>query len=846
MHPENRNDSDNRLTSRTGILVVMFVLFSAVAGLAFLASDARRDIDDLAKANTDNLEWSLGQLEVESLKFQRELIRAANSDTPDLAALRRTYDIFYSRIESLTARSFYRHLMDEPEVRALHDRVVAFRTDALRFIDARDADLTAAIPYLSEQVSAVLPNIRALSLASLATQAGVAEQARSDVLGALDRLALLGAAFFLSLVAVAIGFSIVARIARVETGRRADAMQRLETVVNTSLDGIMVIDPYGKVIAINPAAEKIFGYSEDEAVGHKLQDLVVPDRLQQAFSAALERYRAGKSHLIIGKGRVRFEAVRKNGEAFPIEFSLSKTGESERGEMVAYLRDVSKEVEDEQSLITARDNAMQGERAKARLLAVMSHEIRTPLNGLIGTIDLLSDTEMTPQQQNYLRNMKSSGNILMRHVNDVLDISRLDVERYEIQSVPFEVHEILDEVVETQQDAACASGNNLVGRIVDQHPPRLLGDPARITQVLLNLVGNANKFTQDGQVSVECEYDGRTNQLEFRVADTGTGIPADVIDTIFEDFVTLDDSYQRRADGTGLGLGIARRLVKAMGGEISVESEPGVGTVFSFSLPAVPAVKPQTDALARTSLSDTWQRRAILLVEDNEINRLVAREMLTQLGHHVTEATNGDDAIQKAGQKAFDLILMDISMPGKDGITTAHEIRSSGGANHETPILALTANVLPADQARFAAAGISHTILKPVTKAILRRELEALSGLKPAASTSPLDHEDKLAELRETLGADVVAQKIEQFQTEVGSFVEDLKNETESWSDEDLAKLLHKHAGSAAVFGRPQLRAALLNWESQIRQGQNYQLAEIARDLDLVLKLADRSSHEHN
>ena len=319
-----------------------------------------------------------------------------------------------------------------------------------------------------------------------------------------------------------------------------------------------------------------------------------------------------------------------------------------------------------------------------------------------GTLDLLSDTDLDERQQKYVGVMDASGKMLLEHVNNVLDISRVDAGMAERVEEPFDVCELAQSTVEGLQTTAELRGNTLK---IAQPGPRAgmrVGDRKRIQQILFNLLGNAIKFTENGAVTLEidCENGGET--VEFRVIDTGIGIAEADLARVFEDFVTLDASYQREVEGTGLGLGIVRRLTDLLQGEIGVESEEGAGSVFWVRLPLPHvAARPFTRTVSLAPQEVAGRALRVLVVEDNEINRMVAREMLERNGCVVTEAVDGQDGVRAAEADAFDLILMDISMPKLDGTAAARMVKSGHGPNAGTPIIALTAHALPADVARF-------------------------------------------------------------------------------------------------------------------------------------------------
>lgn len=450
-------------------------------------------------------------------------------------------------------------------------------------------------------------------------------------------------------------------------------------------------------------------------------------------------------------------------------------------------------------LADARDRALAGEKAKSEFLAVMSHEIRTPLNGILGNVALLEDSGLDADQARFVRNMGISGRVLMDHVDSVLDLARFTTGRISVAQEPLEVDRVLQDIVDSQDSHAQAQGNRLGWVWVGTPEPWICSDRAALQQILLNLVSNALKFTQDGEVRIEVEFDAHRledGEIEFRVIDTGGGIAEEDLPHVFDDFRTTDASFGRIAGGTGLGLGIARRLVLAMEGEIGVESTRGEGSVFWVRLPT----RRSAGGAARPMMVAHDLR--ILVVEDNEINLDVARDMISRLGHSVASARTGREGVEAASEQAFDLILMDIAMPEMDGLAAARAICDSGGASANAPIVALSANAVPEDRDRFRDAGLSMVLTKPLQKARLLHLLSRLGHTAPAAKAAP-SPEDIPSGLRT------------RFDQETEELLAWLAGRPEDRAD--IAGRCHRLAGTAAVFGQEDLRRALIALENAAR-----------------------------
>jgi len=522
--------------------------------------------------------------------------------------------------------------------------------------------------------------------------------------------------------------------------READ---KLSAMIEGMEEGVMFIDGDDTIVELNEYFLRLFGLAEEEIRDRRIWDTAVGNMFLE-FRDLLDRLKSGNDPgpTIIQKTIAGLKTVVRHRPIY------------RRGNYEGSVFNVI----DVTELVLAKDRAEAASRAKSAFLANMSHEIRTPLNAIVGLTDLILETKLTREQQDYLQMIQESSSALLAIVNDVLDFSKIEAGRLELDNVDFEIRPMIAGVCEILAKRASQKGLEFSSEIDPRTPSWIRGDPQRLRQILLNLGDNAVKFTSRGRVSIRVELESREGEdalIRFSVTDTGIGVAPENQALIFEDFTQADSSVTRRFGGTGLGLGISRKLVEMMGGEIGVKSPvnggmPG-GSCFWFRVPfrikaAKTADRPASSRPSPSEVSEpnpvseggslpgSWaappqSRIRILLVEDNRINQKVTTAILQKAGYRVEVVENGRKAIEVLPELAVDLVLMDVQMPEMDGLKATEFIRQNFRERASLPIIALTANAVKEERERCLRAGMNDFVFKPIQAKDLIAKIEKWARL---------------------------------------------------------------------------------------------------------------------
>jgi PAS domain S-box-containing protein len=634
--------------------------------------------------------------------------------------------------------------------------------------------------------------------------------------------------------------------------RESEAQARQLSMVAARTDNAVIItDREGRIEWVNDGFTRISGYRLDEVVGKSpgsfLQGPDSEPAIIQEMSDSIRRDKGFTKEVI---------NYSKDGKPYWISIEAQPIL-NEDGEVVQFMaieRDITAEKQRREELDQARIKAEEASRAKSRFLAMMSHEIRTPLNGVIGTLGLLRDTELSEEQKRYVETGRYSAENLLAIINDILSFSKLEAGKDDLEETVFDVRSLVESVGEVISTRAREKSLALHIDSDDNIPRHLVGDAGKIRQVLMNLAGNAVKFTERGEVRIRVSLlskDGDQLRLRFMVSDSGIGIRTQDQQSLFEEFWSLSPTYH--TTGTGLGLAICRNLVGIMSGSIDMESTPGKGSRFWFD---IPLSLPSDAAMADngTPAPDTQEEPAgelnlqgrVLLADDSPANLMVGVGMLERLGLKVDTVSNGLEAVDALREYPYDVVLMDIAMPEMDGIEATRESRKLGGDMAGVPVIAMTAHVMKGDREKILAEGLDDYICKPVNAGELTARLQhwlTPAGDRPGgdATTTPGRREkdedaqvlDKavLDQLFEDTGLDLAPTLLDAFLKELDTRQENIRQAREDANLEQITHESHALKSCAASYGASRLSEIAARLEAAGRGSVTDEAMCLAEDI---------------
>lgn len=615
-----------------------------------------------------------------------------------------------------------------------------------------------------------------------------------------------------------------------------------KSVVEDGSDIIFLVDYEGTILYHNHSVRHTLGYKGSSLIGKRFFDFVPGDHLED-FKKEFTRSTKKAFNKSI---EFQFKCADRSFKYLEFNSVNLKQKEGIKG-LILDCRDITQRKEDAEELLRAQ-------KAKEQFLANISHEIRTPINGIAGMAALLSQNPPKEEQQTYLNAIKTAADNLKVIINDILDLASIESGKLKFEKIDFNLPDLLHSLLDTFGVQAKEKGIKLTYHLDKKVHQVFIGDPVRLNQVLINLISNALKFTHSGSIHIEVfpeKIRNSTYHLQFNISDTGIGIPEDKLQTIFESFSQADASVTRKYGGTGLGLTIVKQLVELQQGSIQVVSKENEGSTFTFSLPyrlskSKVISKPN---IAKPQNSDQFKQTSILLVEDNDINRLYAGSILKMWGCYFETAENGVVALEKIRNQAFDLVLMDIQMPVMDGFETTKAIRKGDPKHSRVPIIALTANATKKDFERCLAAGMNDCIPKPFTQddlfkvlsKYLDKKINPKRSRQSSIPESVKSSEVDLSYLYKVSNGDknFIQEITSAFLESTPKTLQDIQKQLQEKNWRQLAKVVHKIKPTITLLGIHALKDKILQLEAEAIHGKNEPLILVlAEDVHEQLRKA--------
>lgn len=597
-----------------------------------------------------------------------------------------------------------------------------------------------------------------------------------------------------------------------------DTLELLALVASKTDNAVVILDSQHRVEWVNDSFVRMTGFEQAEVYQQPLATVFYPEAgggeevggLQELRSAFLSGH--GVSQEILH--------TRKDGRTYWASLSITPAFDDE-GKLhrwIGIASDATRQRREQEQLQQAKEAAEVANQIKGEFLANMSHELRTPMSAIIGMSELALDTELNEEQQEYVATILDSAENLSGLLNDILDLSKIEAKKLAIESVAFDLKKLLADATKAFSFQAKRTDCELKLQTEETVPQFVFGDPTRIRQVITNLVGNALKFTNDGAVTVTTKVKRKSkhrSRIAISITDTGVGISKDKLSQIFDSFTQADTSITRRFGGTGLGLTISKQLVELMGGKLSASSELGAGSTFTFELSLKPSdpVEPKPDEERSDAVAKPLN---VLVTDDNRANRSLARRILEKASHQVTEATDGQQALDALVTGEFDAVLMDVQMPEMDGLETTMIVRQSADIQPQPYIIAVTAHAMEGDRERCIAAGMDAYITKPLRARQLLALMEAVATTneelaedqtEPLPGQSPVvgDHNFSQALHRLEGDAGLLAEQMNYYLEDTPILIRDIQAAIESQNANQLEMSAHRLRGLSAGFDAEEL-----------------------------------------
>ena len=832
---------------RVGIVALLAL---ALAVIGYLTFEINHKAQLFGQPAAEEHLGAFRQLSVQYAFLVLSAHQASSDPVGEFEKLRNEFKAFHSKSELLSASQYYQDLPRTHPLKLNINKVQKFLSENAPLIEQPNAKLETTLPNLVKDLRNLQTPIKIISEAPTNSLIASPQAESGLTLWVYMRLALLTilAGFSISLAAILIARQ---RAARATPSVEKDIqIMRPESLAANAHDAVLNLSKDGIIIEYKNNAEALFGYTKEEALGRNIEDLFIPPKLLNRYRKELKNFTLSAIASPEHAQRIKAWLQRKSGETFPAEISFQPIAPKERSRISLVIRDLTKEKTKQKNIINALNIARQSEQQKTAFIATNSHEMRNPLQGLLGALKLLNDTDLYPVQKRYVETMDASGRMLLAQIENALDVSKVNEARAELRADPIQLDQLIAEVITSHAALSDEKGNEIRHQWVHSPAADILGDKVKLQQILLNLLSNATQFTRDGKILIETEIMTQSPDaiiVEFRVRDTGIGITPDRLGRIYDDFETSNQANADFSASTGLGLGIVRRLVDLMGGQLSAESAFGEGSTFLFRIAFKPHLPALETPLNLARFANHLSPINILMVEDNEINRFILQEMLKLEGHHVTEAKNGKRGVEAAAKQKFDLILIDISMPVMDGIEASRRIRSSGCASADTPIIAVTAHAMPDEIDEFLAAGINDKIIKPIERRTLLEKIRLYcpqsapkQDLLPERDASwkiEILDQPHIQDILTQLGSNKLQNLMQQFVHETDEMLKFL-DPTDAGSKGKLTKetieLVHRAAGSAAVLGAVALHQKLNMIELAARSDRADQVSHLIKNIGVI------------